>query len=275
MTPWARPGGERLETDDISLEKQGHVALATFHRPEALNAFRQATLRDFLSLLDEVEADPSVRVLVLTGAGRAFSAGIDLKEIGQSAAGTPSLAQLYGDLQTTQDVTRRMVHMPKVILSAINGLAVGIGVEIALASDIRLASERATFTFAEVKRALFETNGVMYLLPRLIGQGRALHLLLTGETIEAQEALSAGLVTRVLPQEQLLDAALDIARTIAANAPLSVRLVKQVMQRTYDLDLEAVMQLEVDGMLQCYGSEDLAEGIASFVEKRPPVYRGL
>jgi enoyl-CoA hydratase/carnithine racemase len=263
-----------VETDDISFEQQGHVALATFHRPEALNAFRQATLRDFLSVLDEVEADPSVRVLVLTGAGRAFSAGIDLKEIGQSAASSPSLAQLYGDLHTTQEVTRRMVRMPKVILSAINGLAVGIGVEIALASDIRLAAESATFTFAEVKRALFETNGVMYLLPRLIGQGRALHLLLTGETIKAQEALSAGLVTRVLPQEQLQGAALDIARTIAANAPLSVRLVKQVMRRTYDLDLEAVMQLEVDGMLQCYGSEDLLEGIASFVEKRPPRYHG-
>jgi enoyl-CoA hydratase/carnithine racemase len=263
-----------LETNDIRFEKQGHVALATFQRPEALNAFRQATLRDFISILDEVEADPSVRVLVLTGTGRAFSAGIDLKEIGQSAASVPPLRQLYGDLQVTQDVTRRMVRMPKVILSAINGLAVGIGVEIALASDIRLAAESATFTFAEVKRALFETNGVMYILPRLIGLGRALHLLLTGETIKAQEALSAGLVTRVLPQEQLLDAALETARTIAANAPLSVRLVKQVMQRSYDLDLEAVMQLEVDGMLQCYASDDLLEGIRSFVEKRPPTYQG-
>lgn len=263
-----------METNDIRFEKHGHVAVATFQRPEVLNAFRQATLRDFIAILDEVEADPSVRVLVLTGTGRAFSAGIDLKEIGQSAARAPALKQLYGDLQTTQDVTRRMVRMPRVILSAINGLAVGIGVEIALASDIRLAAESATFTFAEVKRALFETNGVMYILPRLIGQGRALHLLLTGETIKAQEALSVGLVTRVLPQEQLLDAALDTARTIAANAPLSVRLVKQVMQRTYDLDLEAVMQLEVDGMLQCYGSEDMAEGITSFVEKRPPLYQG-
>lgn len=263
-----------METSDILFEKRGHVALATFHRPEALNAFRQATLRDFISILDEVEADPSVRVLVLTGTGRAFSAGIDLKEIGQSAEHAPALKQIYTDLQTTQDVTRRMVRMPKVILSAVNGLAVGIGVEIGLASDIRLAAESATFTFAEVKRALFETNGVMYILPRLVGQGRALHMLLTGETIAAREALSAGLVTRVLPQEQLLDAALEIANTIAANAPLSVRLVKQVMQRTYDLDLEAVMQLEVDGMLQCYNSEDLLEGIRSFVEKRPPNYQG-
>ncbi|HEY7357749.1 MAG TPA: enoyl-CoA hydratase/isomerase family protein [Ktedonobacterales bacterium] len=263
-----------METTDIRFEKRDHVALATFQRPEALNALRQAALRDFITILDEVEADPAVRVLVLTGTGRAFSAGIDLKEIGQNAEQAPALKQIYADLQTTQDVTRRMVRMPKVILSAVNGLAVGIGVEVALASDIRLAAESATFTFAEVKRALFETNGVMYILPRLVGMGRALHMLLTGETIAAQEALAAGLVTRVAPGEQLLDLALATARTIAANAPLSVRLVKQVMQRTYDLDLEAVMQLEVDGMLQCYSSDDLLEGIKSFVEKRPPSYQG-
>jgi enoyl-CoA hydratase/carnithine racemase len=263
-----------METTDIRFEKRNGVAVATFHRPEALNAFRQATLRDFIAILGEVEADPAVRVLVLTGTGRAFSAGIDLKEMGDATDSLASLKQVYTDLQTTQDVTRRMVRLPKVILSAVNGIAVGIGVEVALASDIRLAAEGASFAFTEVKRALFETNGVMYFLPRLVGYGRALHLLLTGETIRAQEALSAGLVTRVVSAEQLLDTALEIARSIAANAPLSVRLVKQVMQRTYDLDLEAMMQLEVDGMLQCYGSEDMKEGIRAFLEKRAPLYQG-
>jgi enoyl-CoA hydratase/carnithine racemase len=167
-----------------------------------------------------------------------------------------------------------MVHLPKVILAAVNGIAVGIGVEIALASDIRLAGESASFAFTEVKRALFATNGVMYILPRLVGQGRALHMLLTGETINAPEALSAGLITRVVPDMQLLETALATARTIAANAPISVRLVKQVMQRTYDLDLDAVLHLEVDGMLQCYNSEDMGEGIRAFMEKRPPRYQG-
>jgi 2-(1,2-epoxy-1,2-dihydrophenyl)acetyl-CoA isomerase len=263
-----------LETTDILYEKRDHVAIATFHRPAALNAFRQATLREFLSILNEVEADPEVRVLILTGTGRAFSAGIDLKEMDSLAESRAALTQIYTDLQTTQEVTRRMLRLPKVILSAVNGIAVGIGVEVALASDIRMAAESATFAFTEVKRALFETNGVMYLLPRLIGQGRAMHLLLTGETIRAHEAMSAGLVTHVVPQEQLVGAALEMAHTLATNAPLSVRLVKQVMQRTYDLDLEAVMQLEVDGMMQCYGSDDLAEGIKAFLEKRPPEYRG-
>lgn len=263
-----------METTDILYEKRNSIALATFHRPAVLNAFRQATLREFLSILNEVEADPDVRVLILTGTGRAFSVGIDLKEMGDMAGNPAATPQLYADLQTTQEVTRRMVRLPKVILSAVNGIAVGIGVEVALASDIRIAAESATFAFTEVKRALFETNGVMYFLPRLVGQGRALHLLLTGETIRAQEALSAGLVTRVVPPEQLVSAAWETAGIIAANAPLSVRLVKQVLQRTYDLDLEAMMQLEVDGMMQCYGSEDLVEGVISFLEKRPPLYHG-
>jgi len=167
-----------------------------------------------------------------------------------------------------------MVHLPKIIIAAVNGIAVGIGVELSLASDIRIAAEEATFAFTEVKRALFETNGVMYILPRLVGQGRAMQMLLTGEKVPAQEALSVGLVTRVFTQQQLIENAMDMARTIATNAPISVRLVKQTMQRTYDLDLEAVMQLEIDGMMQCFRSEDLVEGFNAFLDKRPPIYKG-
>jgi enoyl-CoA hydratase/carnithine racemase len=126
----------------------------------------------------------------------------------------------------------------------------------------------------EVKRSLFETNGVMYFLPRLVGLGRAMQMLLTGEIIPAQHALSAGLLTHVVAQQQLMEYAINMAHTIASNAPLSVRLVKQTMQKTYDLDLQAVLQLEVDGMMQCLRSEDLVEGFNAFLEKRPPVYKG-
>jgi enoyl-CoA hydratase/carnithine racemase len=215
-----------MELADIIYEKKDSIAIATFNRPKVLNAFRQATLREFIAILDDVQADDTVRVLVITGTGRAFSAGIDLKEMAY-----PS-------------------------------------------SDIRLAAEEATFAFTEVKRALFETNGVMYILPRLVGQGRAMQMLLTGEKVLAHEALNAGLVTRVVTQQQLVENAMDMARTIATNAPISVRLVKQTMQRTYDLDLEAVMQLEIDGMMQCFRSEDLVEGFNAFLEKRTPVYKG-
>jgi len=267
-------GGEQMELNDILYEKKDSVAIATFNRPAVLNAFRQATLREFISILDDVKADDSVRVLIITGNGRAFSAGIDLKEMAYPSSDSLTLKQAYDELQAIQDVTRRMVHLPKIIIAAVNGIAIGIGVETALASDIRFAAEEATFAFTEVKRALFETNGVMYILPRLVGQGRAMQVLLTGEKILGQEALNIGLVTRVIAQERLLDAAMDMAHTIAANAPISVRLIKQTMQRTYDLDLEAMMQLEVDGMLQCFRSEDLVEGFTAFLEKRSPVYKG-
>ncbi|HYX48493.1 MAG TPA: enoyl-CoA hydratase-related protein, partial [Ktedonobacteraceae bacterium] len=145
----------------------------------------------------------------------------------------------------------------------------------AIASDIRLAADNATFAFTEVKRALFETNGVTYFLPRLVGLGRAMQILLTGETVSAQDALNVGLVTRVVAQEHLMKYAINMAHIIASNAPLSVRLVKQTIQKTYDLDLEAMMQLEVDGMMQCNHSEDLVEGFNAFLEKRPPVYKGI
>jgi enoyl-CoA hydratase/carnithine racemase len=263
-----------MDLTDIQYEKKNGIAIAIFNRPAVLNAFRQATLREFKSILDDVQADDTIRVVIITGNGRAFSAGIDLKEMANSSSDVRTLKQEYDELQAIQDVTRRMVHLPKIIIAAVNGIAVGIGVETALASDIRLAADKATFAFTEVKRALFETNGVMYILPRLVGLGRALQMLLTGEIVSALDALNAGLVTRVVAQEQLMEYAIDMAQTIAANAPLSVRLVKQTMQKTYDLDLEAMMQLEVDGMMQCSRSEDLIEGFNAFLEKRSPVYKG-
>jgi enoyl-CoA hydratase/carnithine racemase len=263
-----------MELNDIIYAKKDSIAIATFNRPDVLNAFRQATLHEFITILDDVKADDTIRVLVITGKGRAFSAGIDLKEMANSTGDVRSLKQEYDKLQAIQDVTRRMVQLPKIIIAAVNGIAVGIGVETALASDIRLAADKATFAFTEVKRALFETNGVMYILPRLVGLGRAMQMLLTGETVSAQDALHAGLVTHVVAHKQLMEYAMNMARTIAANAPLSVRLVKQTMQKTYDLDLEAVMQMEVDGMMQCYRSKDLVEGLNAFIEKRPPVYKG-
>ena len=263
-----------MELNDILYEKKDSIAIATFNRPAVLNAFRQATLHEFINILDDVQADKTIRVLIITGNGRAFSAGIDLKEMASSTSDVRSVKQEYDELQEIQDVTRRMVYLPKIIIAAVNGIAVGIGVETALASDIRLAAAKATFAFTEVKRALFETNGVMYILPRLVGMGRAMQILLTGETIPAQDALNAGIVTRVVAHDQLMEYAIDMAHTIASNAPLSVRLVKQTMQKTYNLDLEAVMQLEVDGMMQCYRSEDLVEGLNAFLEKRAPVYKG-
>ncbi|MBI5354063.1 MAG: enoyl-CoA hydratase/isomerase family protein [Chloroflexi bacterium] len=259
---------------NVLYEKKGSVALITFNRPDSLNAFCYSMFQELIDFLEEAQNDPEVRVLVLTGAGKSFSAGVDLREVDQFLATDISLLNSRQMLKRYSELTRCMVKLSKPIIAAINGVAVGVGAEISIASDIRIASDQASFAFAEVRRGLFETNGVMHFLPRLVGRGRAAHWLYTGEKITADAALGAGLVTRVVPGESLLETTLSLARQIAANAPISVRLVKKVLQRTDDLDLEAIMLLEEDGMFECLTSEDLQEGVHAFLEKRTPLYQG-
>lgn len=259
--------------DALLYEQRNATALITFNRPAVLNAFTLAMFDDLLARLASVAADDTIRVLVLTGSGRAFSAGIDLTEQAR-LLDNQSIGAVRRHLAQMQAVTQRLLALPMPVIAAINGVAVGVGAELSIASDIRLAAEHVYFQFAEVQRGLFETNGVMYLLPRLVGHGRALEWLLTGDRIPAASALAAGLVTHVQPAEMLLPYALALAERLAANAPISLRLVKQVMARTYDVDRDAVLQLEVDGMLECLASDDLREGLRAFAEKRAPVYRG-
>jgi enoyl-CoA hydratase/carnithine racemase len=259
---------------DILFEIKENIAIVTFNRPEVLNVFNRAMFQQLLDMLDCAAKDDSIRVVLMTGAGRAFSAGIDLEEISHLFDGSMTMEQARAELDEMQELTRRMVNLPKPIVSAINGIAVGAGAEVAISSDIRIASQTTTFEFAEVRRGLFETNGVMHRLPRLIGMGRAAQVMLTGEKISAQAALEMGLVTRVLPSEILMREALEIASILSANAPISMRLVKQVLQRSFDLDLESVMALETEGTLECLVSDDLREGVQAFLEKRAPVYKG-
>jgi enoyl-CoA hydratase/2-(1,2-epoxy-1,2-dihydrophenyl)acetyl-CoA isomerase len=259
---------------DILFEIKENIAVITFNRPEVLNVFRRAMFQQLLGLLDNAANNDSIRVVLMTGAGRAFSAGIDLDEVSHLFDGSMTMEQARAELGEMQELTRRMVSLPKPIVSVINGVAIGAGAEVAIASDIRIASQTASFAFAEVQRGLFETNGVMHRLPRLIGMGRAAHVMMTGEKISAQSALELGLVTRVVPSEILLNKGLELARALAANAPISMRLVKQVLNKSYDLDLESVMQLETEATLECLASEDLQEGVQSFLEKRAPIYKG-
>jgi enoyl-CoA hydratase/carnithine racemase len=261
-------------TTNIQYERHEAVALITFHRPDKLNAFSQAMLGELLAALDRAANDSAVRAVLLTGAGRAFSAGADLAELEGLLTTEVSVRTARAALAPFSALTRRLLALPKPVIAAVNGVAVGLGAEIAIASDIRIAADSASFAFAEVRRGLFETNGVTYLLPRLVGLGNAAHLMLSGNTIDAAEAWRLGLVTQVVPSAELHEVALTLAQQIAANAPLSLRLVKGALQRTYDLDLEAMLALEEDGMLACLASEDLQEGLRAFAEKRPPRYKG-
>jgi enoyl-CoA hydratase/carnithine racemase len=261
-------------TNEILIEQRGPVTLVTLNRPKVLNAFNQAMFQQFRTIITAFGRDPKARVLVISGAGKAFSSGEDLTEAQTLLIGEENRQRAYEHVKMLQDITRLMVGTPKIIIAAINGIAVGAGAEIAIASDIRIASKSASFMFAEVKRGLFETNGVMYLLPRLVGSGRAMEWMLTGDKIKAADAHKAGLVTRLVGGRQLLKTALNLAEEIADNAPIPVSLVKRVLARTYDVDLEAMLGLEVEAVMEVLGSEDLTEGLKSFAEKRKPVYRG-
>jgi enoyl-CoA hydratase/carnithine racemase len=263
-----------MNDSSLLYNRIGSIAQVTFNRPDVLNAFKMTMFDDLLTIIDEVRNDDTLRVLVLTGSGTAFSAGIDLAEQSHLFAEQIALKTAYENLAVMQNVTRQMHELPKPIIAAVNGVAVGVGAELAIASDVRLAAETAYFMFAEVRRGIFETNGVMYFLPRLVGYGRAMEWMLTGDRISAAEAYSAGLVTHLQSADDLLPFALAMAERMAANAPIPMRLVKQVARRSYDLDLEAVMQLETTGTLECISSDDFREGVQSFLEKRPANYQG-
>lgn len=263
-----------MKFKDIIYEKRDSIAIATFNRPDSLNTFSDGMLREFQSLLEDVARDKNLQVLILTGTGRAFSAGRDLKDLAFLYEAASASDKLRREVQLLANITKQLSQIPKVVIAAINGPAVGIGAEFSLACDIRMASEKAYFGFPEVKRALFFTNGVMYFLPKLVGLGRAKDWLLTGEKISAQEALEAGLVTAVMPADKLMPSVFDKSDIIAANAPLSIRLTKDAFQQTSEMGLESVLKLEENSVVACHASEDFFEGARAFIEKRDPVYKG-
>ncbi|HXV94292.1 MAG TPA: enoyl-CoA hydratase/isomerase family protein, partial [Pseudonocardia sp.] len=218
---------------DVHVSVDGGVLVAVLDRPDRLNAVRAQTLRELLAVLGEAERRSDVHSVVITGRGRAFSAGQDLAELRDRLA-DPGDALADGTarahLDHLQSVTRRMLAHPKVLVAAVNGVAVGFGAELALACDVRIAGPDARMGFVEVNRGLFETNGVLWTLPRLVGHGRAADLLLTGEIVDAAEAHRIGLVSRLVPDTDPTAAAVALARRIASGAPTSLRLLKQALR---------------------------------------------
>jgi enoyl-CoA hydratase/carnithine racemase len=264
-----------MSSERIVFERTSRsVALIRLNRPERLNAVDGPTFERLHQLLGELEADAELRAVVVTGAGLAFPAGADLKELDATPQAAVPVRAARNGLQLFQDVTRRLVNHHCIFIAAVNGIAVGVGAELSLASDIRIGTDATEVMLSEVRRGLFETNGVMHLLPRIVGLGRATQWLLTGDRIKAPELLAAGYLTELVPAERLLPRALELAATIAANAPISVRLIKRLLRRTWEVDLETMLQYEVDGMMECMASEDCEEGLRAFVEKRAPSWKG-
>lgn len=255
----------------LSYEVRDGVAIITLNRPEALNSIDPETRQELFEAWQKSAHDDAVRCVILTGAGeKAFCTGSDLKK---TMPPKESPAQLTFGSTTPQHLLTGM-EMDKPILCAINGYAMGGGMELALACDIRIASENAQFALSEVRIGSIPGAGGTQNLPRLIAQSDAMLMLLTGDRIDAQEALRINLVSKVVPAGELLECAMTISKRIAQNAPLSVRAVKRLVRDGKSLPLPQALALEsyVFGMLR--DTEDRIEGRRAFQEKRPPVYRG-
>jgi len=265
-----------MSDDSLVVERvRPAIALLRFNRPQKLNAVDQATFRRLHDTLVSLNSDQDLRVILVTGTGRAFSAGADLSELDEvNAAGGHTIRGAHRMLHGFQAVTRLIVEHRAAVIAAVNGIAVGVGAELALAADFRIGTPTAELMLSEVKRGLFETNGVMHFLPRIVGHGRAAQWLMTGDRIGAAELLASGFLNEQVSAEELLPRALRLAETIAGNAPISVGLVKKLLRRTWEVDLETMMQYEIDGMMACLASEDLDIGLQAFLTKTTPQWRG-
>ena len=247
----------------------GPVGTLTLDRPEKLNAFFGRMRDTIADGLERLGGDEAVRAVIVTGAGRAFSAGADvgyLRELLERDA----LEEFSDLVDAGRRVVKAVVEMPKPVLAALNGPAAGGGANLALACDLRIASERASIgqTFSRI--GLHPDWGGTYLLPRLVGRGRAAELFFFAEMVEAEEALRVGLVNRVVPHERLMDVAREWAERLAAKPALPLRLAKEALRRSLSSGFDEMLDYELEAQRRCFRSADAREGVAAFVEKRPP-----
>ena len=256
--------------ENILVEVREPIAVVTLNRPKVLNALNAATLRELGAALGELVANAAVRAILLTGAGeKAFAAGADIQELAKVSAIDGQTLALCG-----QGLFDRIESCAKPVIACINGFALGGGCELALACTLRIASETAKFGQPEVKLGIIPGYGGSQRLPRLVGKGAALKMILTGEMITAAEALRIGLVEEVVAPDQLLARGEQIARTIAAQAPLAVTKSLEAVHAGYDLPLRQALDLEASLFGLCCATEDKAEGTKAFLEKRPAGWKG-
>jgi enoyl-CoA hydratase len=252
---------------DIELEFDGDVATCRLNRPAKLNTMTPDMGRELFAFAERVNADEAVRVVILTGTGeRAFSAGSDVKVLDD-----------YGSnwqLRNRVDYMRAIWAIRKPVIAAIRGFAIGGGLELAMASDIRLATPDARFGAGEIKLGWHGGAGNTQLLPRLVGAGNALMMLLTADLVSAEDALRMGLVQEIVAPEELDERARELAATIAANAPIAAQLAKHLVRVAQSTSLEVGLAYENDTFAYCFTTDDAVEGRAAFAEKRPPRFTG-
>lgn len=259
-----------MSFQNVRIERDGAIAVLTVDRPKALNAMDQATLRELRAAAEALDAEPGIGVIVVTGAGeKAFVAGAD---IGEMLSMAPAQAEAHA--RHGQSVVGAFERARKPVIAAINGYALGGGLELALACDIRIASENAQMGLPEVSLAVIPGFGGTQRLARIVGEGRAKELVMTGRRVKAEEALAMGLVNKVVPQAQLIEAAKQVARDILANGPVAVRLAKEVVHRGLSTTLDDGLLLEEKAFGLVFATRDQKEGMRAFLEKRKPTWKG-
>jgi enoyl-CoA hydratase/carnithine racemase len=256
--------------ENVLYEKKGAIAYVTLNRPKVLNALNQRTWQDLRAAFEDAQDDADVRGVILTGAGdKAFIAGADISELAQVSAVQAERSSTYG-----QEVLNLVENLGKPVVAAINGFALGGGCETAMACTIRIAVENAKFGQPEVKLGVPPGGGGTQRLPRLVGKGRALQLILSGEMISAQEAYRIGLVNEVVPASDLIPRAETILKQIFANAPLAVRYSLEAVNKGLETSQTEGLALEASFFGLCAGTEDKQEGTQAFLQKRAPQFQG-
>jgi len=255
--------------ETLLVEKRGAVAIVTINRPDKLNALNIKTREEGAQVLDELSRDDSVRVLVFTGAGeKSFVAGADIKEFEGRTANMQREVMLQRSLFNAVD------SFPKPVIAMINGFCLGGGCELALACDIRIASEKARFGQPEINLGIIPGGGGTQRLTRLVGEGKAMEIILTGDMIDAQTALNLRLVNAVYAPEELEAKTMELANKIAEKSPVALRLAKEAVKIASRSNLDEGLRREVDLFALCFSSEDKEEGVKAFLEKRKAVFTG-
>lgn len=258
----------------LTYDLRDHVAVVTLSRPEVRNALNARAYADLETVFRHIQSDNDVRAVVLTGADPAFCSGEDVKQMMTGPSREQSQARLTSVRPRLTPAAAAVIDCDRPIIAAVNGVAVGWGMELSLFADIRVASERAQFGEIFIKRGLVTDVGGMMILPRLVGHAKAVELLFTGDIIDAREAERIGLVSKVVPHGELMEAAFGLAARIAANAPLALRYMKEGLRRASARDAHEFGGWVSGTLGRLFQTEDHREGVASFLEKRAPHFKG-